>query len=149
MNWATILYKCLVVLHIFSLVGWFGLSTGAWLLLRKIERDTRPEVLWPAFAKVVDAEHHFLAVLILSGIGMAAMAGFGAMLHVLWFVLKLGIIMCVLIPVECADIVLTMRLKRDPSPERIAAYKRFLAYGGATIVAAALAIVVLAKFQPL
>jgi len=142
------LYNALRVVHLLSLVGWLGLSTGAWLLLRRLERDVKVETLWPAFAKVVDAEHCFLGLLIASGVALMFVVGVSHLHRQLWFILKLAILLAIVIPVECGEIYLTSRLAREPSKERIASYKRFLWIGGSTILMAATVIVILGKFRP-
>ncbi len=142
------LRAALLVVHLLSLAGWLGLSTGAWLLLRRIRGRLPEEALWPAFARVVDLEHLCLLALLASGVGLAFVAGWKTMTAMLWFVLKLAAVMIVVVPIECADVVLTARVKADPSPERIARYERFLWWAGGALVATAVGIVALGKFRP-
>jgi len=141
------LYNALRVVHLVALVGWLGLSTGAWLLLRRLRGSVERGVLWRAFGKIVDIEHVFLGLLLASGIALLAVVGF-PYAKTLWFVIKLAIVMCVIVPIECADIAKTQWLAVDASPERIASYERFLLLAGAPIMLAALAILALAMFKP-
>ncbi|MBI2932268.1 MAG: hypothetical protein HYY16_11505 [Planctomycetes bacterium] len=141
------LHRSLLVVHLLALVGWLGLATGAWLLLRRIESEVKPEVLWRAFGKVVQAKHHFLGLLVASGLGLLGVVGF-PFAKVLWFSLKMGILLCVIVPIECADVVQVARLIHDPSAERIARFRRFVAWAGAALIVAGVAIISLGKFRP-
>lgn len=135
------------VVHLAALIGWLGFSTGAWLLVRRLERDVRAEVLWPAFARVVDLEHLCLALLAGSGIALWATAPV-PLAEQPWFLAKLGLLLGVVAPIEAVDLWRTARVARDPAPERVAAYRRFLVVGGSVLLTAAGAILALGKFRP-
>ncbi len=141
------LYNALRVVHLVALVGWLGLSTGAWLLLRRLRGSVQAGVLWPAFGKIVNLEHVFLGVLVASGVALLWVVDYPKT-KALWLTIKLAIVMCVIVPIECADIAKTQWLAVDTSPERVASYERFLVWAGTPIMLAALAIIALAVFKP-
>jgi putative copper export protein len=143
-----ILHRSLLVLHLLSLAGWLGLSTGAWLLLRKIEGKLDAETLWREFGRIVNLEHVMLACLVASGAGLLVVAGAADLMRTPWFVIKLALLLGVIVPIEAKDIVDTLVLVAQPTPERIAAYRRFIVWAGFAVIGAAIAIVVLAKFRP-
>lgn len=143
------LYNALRVVHLIALIAWLGLSTGAWLLMRRLRRQgVSDATLYPAFAKIVDGEHHALALLLVSGAALLAVVGLDVT-KTLWFAAKTALIVFVILPIEGLDIAKIGAVKRDPSPERIAAYDRFLVWGGAALMIASVAIIALGKFRPM
>ncbi|MEM1568459.1 MAG: hypothetical protein QXI84_08265 [Thermofilaceae archaeon] len=80
------IYEALLALHILSLVGWAGLSTGAYLVVRELKNDHLP----PSYRRVVHLEAASGALLFATGLAMAVHV-YGFPRSPLWIHYALGV----------------------------------------------------------
>lgn len=99
-------YTLLKLLHLGSFIFWLGPALGAWLVLKKVEKDginqTTAKVN-KVFFTMIAVEHIAFISLLLSGLLMAMEYGW---LDSQWLQQKLMIVGLIVIPLEIIDIVL-------------------------------------------
>ncbi|MEM3835519.1 hypothetical protein [Pyrobaculum sp.] len=80
------LYEILLSIHLLSLVGWAGLSTGAYLVVREAAGSVLPN----SYKRLVHAQAAFAGLLFLSGLTMAVLV-YGFPKSPLWIHYALGV----------------------------------------------------------
>ncbi|WP_455200041.1 hypothetical protein [Kaarinaea lacus] len=104
----TFWFPLLKLMHVGGLILWLGPSGGAWLLVqlskRRMDQQSNEfRQLYQDFLKFFWLEHLGLFLLLGSGILLLITQGY-PVLDLLWLKWKIGLILCVIVPIEIADI---------------------------------------------
>ncbi len=130
------LYEILLSIHLLSLVGWAGLSTGAYLVVREAAGSVLPN----SYKRLVHAQAAFAGLLFLSGLTMAVLV-YGFPKSPLWIHYALGVAL-----VAGAIEAYHVRAVRRYSAERYHRAIRMLAPAWAVILAVMLWLMVWKPF---
>ncbi|AFA39710.1 hypothetical protein Pogu_1683 [Pyrobaculum oguniense TE7] len=80
------LYELLLVVHLLSFVGWAGLTTGAYMVVREVARGDLPH----SYRRLAYVQAGFAGLLFLSGLSMAVVV-YGFPKSPLWIHYALGV----------------------------------------------------------